>query len=530
MTPALVPPVGGRPVIRVEGVGKRFGGTQALSGVHLGVEAGSIHALVGENGAGKSTLLGILTGRVRPTEGQVEVFGRRIVPGSPRAARACGIAAIYQELTIVPALSAGANVFLGRCPSRFGLLDEARMRSRYDQLCSRLEVRIPYEARARRLSPAQQQVLEIMRALDSDARVLLLDEPTACLGLPEREALFRLMTQLRDDGVAMVFVSHELDEVLRVADRVTVLRAGRVATSGAVGGWTKESLVRVMIGRAVPAGPPALRSCPAGARGAAPSGVELAGAERGEVELVRVQGLAVDEVLSGVHLVVRRGEIVGVGGLVGSGRSTLLRCLAGLEHPSAGRLWVGGRPVAWPRSVRAALRLGLALVPEDRKTQGLLAGLTARENVTVSDLAAVTYGPVISNRMMRQRAGEVASVFGFGPDRLDEPVRRLSGGNQQKLLLSRWRHRRPKVLLADEPCRGIDAGSKADIMRALRRQADEGMGVLLVSSQLEEVAGVADRVLVLAGGRSAATLEAGGAPITASRILLAAHGLGPVDG
>ncbi len=488
------------PAIRTHGLGKRFGGTQALAGIDLSIETGTIHALVGENGAGKSTLLGILAGRIQQSEGTFELFGDKVALGNARAARRAGVAAIYQELTIIPQLSAQANVFVASPRSRAGMLDEKAMRRRYDELCDRLGVSIPATAVARDLSVAQQQMLEIMRALEADARAIFFDEPTAPLGPTERDALFVLMRDLRSAGVTMVFVSHALEEVLSISDHVTVFRDGLLRVTRPVGEWTKQSLVGEMLGRGQSGGDVSRASRGSSAARASVHAVRPAGGL--QVQNLRVAGSDV-----GVDLEIRDGEIVGLAGLVGSGRSSVLRALAGLDSRSSGDLWLDGTKVGWPRTVRQALRYGIALLPEDRKTQGLVLSLSAKENVALSDLRAVTRGPFVSMRRMRVVAAVAARGYGFDERRLDEVARNLSGGNQQKLLLARWGHRRPRFLLADEPTRGIDVGAKAEILATLHSMATEGLGVLVVSSELDEIASTCQRVVVLSGGRVVARLN-----------------------
>ncbi len=486
------------PALSARGLGKRFGATQALTDIDLDIRPGTIHALVGENGAGKSTLLGILAGRLHQSEGSFTVFGSPVALGSPRAARRVGIAAIYQELTIIGPLTAIANVFVARARSRAGFLDETAMRARYEELSSQLGVSVPPGTLARDLSVAQQQLLEILRALDAEARIILFDEPTAALGATEREALFVLMRDLRSRGVTMVFVSHALDEVLSVADHVTVFRDGRLTASRPVEAWTKQALVEEMLGRSVSDASPDQPVL-----GATPHTVpETPVARTGSTERgLRIEGLRVAGSQTGVDLELSHGEILGLGGLVGSGRSSVLRALAGLDQRSSGRMWVDGKEVSWPRSVRQALGHGIALLPEDRKTQGLVLVLSAAENILLSDLGAVARRGMISPKRMQAAAAEVSRAYGFNPARLAEPAQNLSGGNQQKLLLARWGHRPPRFLLADEPTRGIDVGAKAEILATLRSRAAAGLGILLVSSELEEVAETSDRVLAISSGR-----------------------------
>ena len=475
--------------ISFRGVGKRFGATIAVEDVTLDIAEGTVHAFVGENGAGKSTLLGMLAGRIAPTEGEIEVFGRALPTGNVRLSRAAGLVAIYQELTIVPDLSACANVFLGQTRSRFGFLSEQAMRRQFKDLCKRLGVAISAEIPAGSLSVADQQVVEILRALQSDARILLLDEPTSALAPPERKALFKRIHELRANGVTVLLVSHNLDEVLAIADTVSVCRDGRLVRSAPTTEWTKSSLVAGMLGH------------------------DLAPAQRrkspriGDL-LLRAENITVPGKIGNISIVVHANEIVGLGGLVGSGRTTALRALSGLEPNASGRLWIDGKERRWPTSPAHALDLGLALIPEDRK-QGLVLGMSAQENVVLADLSAIANAGFVSERRLRRSAEQAVRGYKFDLRRLSALAGALSGGNQQKLLLARWRHRLPRVLLADEPTRGIDVGAKEEILSKLRQLADEGLGIILVSSELEEVVAVSDRILVFAAGRDVGNLNSG---------------------
>lgn len=490
--------------VEATGIEKRYGGTLALKGVSLALEAGLIHALVGENGAGKSTFLGIIAGRVRPSAGQVRVLGREQGHGDPRQARHDGIAAIYQELTIVPALTARANVFLGQPYARLGLLSERRMNRRFAELCAQFGVSIPADALAAQLSVADQQMIEIMRGVESRASVILFDEPTTSLAPPERDSLFRVMRDLRAAGTTMMLVSHNLDEVCDIADTVTVFKDGEVVASAPTATWDKASLVRAMIGHDLP--PPARR----------------APRPRAARHSFSATGITLANAITDIEVEVGEGEILGIGGLVGSGRTTLLRCLAGLEPQSMGQLVVDGRPVAWPRSVRTALAAGIALVPEDRKTQGLVLGRSAAENVALTRYSSVARLGLLSDTAMRRAVAPVVQDYGFDPGRLGTAVRNLSGGNQQKILLSKWQFRPPRLLLVDEPTRGIDIGAKEEILATLRRRADEGLAIILVSSELEEIVALSDRVVVLSEGRRVAELDARNVPVRVDDILHAA--------
>jgi ABC-type sugar transport system ATPase subunit len=476
------------PAVRFRNIGKRFGDTVAVEDVALQIAAGSVHALVGENGAGKSTLLGMLAGRIAPTEGEIEVFGQSLQTGNVRLSRAAGVVAIYQELTIVPGLSACANVFLGQTRSRFGFLSERAMHHRFNGLCERLGVAIPADIPAGELSVADQQILEILRALQSEARILLLDEPTSALAPPEREALFRRIRELRANGVTVLLVSHNLDEVLAIADDISVFRDGCLVRTAPATAWTKASLVAAMLGHAVSHA----------AKRRAPKGADL---------VLRAEGITVPGKIENLSVAVSAGEIVGLGGLVGSGRTTVLRALSGLEQETGGRLWIDGVERRWPTSPFHALDLGIALIPEDRK-QGLVLGMSAQENIVLADLGAAASAGFLSERRLRDCASNAVRGYAFDRRRLSAVAGSLSGGNQQKLLLARWRHRPPRILLADEPTRGIDVGAKEEILSKLRDLAVSGLAILFVSSELEEVIAVSDRILVLSAGRDAGCLNA----------------------
>lgn len=504
-------------------VSKSFGATQALSDIDLDIQSGTIHALLGENGAGKSTALGILAGRIAPTRGTVELFGHALPTESPRDARAAGLAVIYQELTIIPHLSAEANVFVGQMLSRFGVLSRSAMRRRYEELCTRLDVK-PVSAGipAGRLSVADQQLLEIMRALAADARMILFDEPTASLGLPERRSLLALMRQLRDSGTTIVFVSHNIDEVLEVADVITVFRGGCHVSTVPREGATKHSVVQSMLGDNADAR--FLRTLESGV--STDTRAHMRHRSEGKAPTLRVERLTLPGAIEDINLEIRAGEILGLGGLVGCGRTSVLRALAGLEPRSTGKMWIDGREVAWPHTVRRAQRYGIALAPEDRKSQGLVLEMGASLNVVMSDMGAVSSWGWISQRRVSAAAREAVQGFSFDPRRVDELAGRLSGGNQQKLLLARLMHSCPRVLLADEPTRGIDIAAKEQVLAALEEMASRGIAVVIVSSELDELVMVADRVEVLAEGRQVGELDRDRDDVSVPQILDMAFAVG----
>ncbi len=467
--------------IVLEGICKGYPGVTALLNVDLEVRVGCVHALVGENGAGKSTIIKTLTGATRPTTGSIEVLGREADIHSPRDARRFGISVVYQELTILPNLTAIENVFLGNeIRRRFGE-DRGAAAARFSELAHELGMDIKPYARAGGLSVADQQTLEIMRAMHAHTRILILDEPTASLAVAEREALYDVIRSLKASGVTIILVSHDLEEVLSLSDRVTVMREGRVVRTGDVGVWTKQALVEAMLDG---------KEIRIKAQKRVVGGVAL------ELRDVRLPGL-----LDGVDLELRRGEIIGIAGLVGSGRTEFLRCIAGLEPTSTGEMAIDGSAMPWPRSPREAIARGIGLAPEDRKSQGLVMKLSSADNVNLSDLSRVASVGAISRSKSLSRAGHWGSRVGLAERAVPVQVSTLSGGNQQKVILARWAGHGLRVLLADEPTRGIDIGAKADVYRVLDELAANGLSVVVVSSELEELVDNCDRVVALAGGR-----------------------------
>jgi len=516
------PAAGLPPAVLVEDVVKTYPGTQALKGVSLSVPPGEFRALVGENGSGKSTLVGILGGKtVADPGGRVEVFGRALVQGNPSSAAHAGVAVIHQELLMVSQLSAMENVFLGDLPVRGMVVSRRQMRREYRRLAGRAGIDVPPDALAGGLSVAQQTMLEILRALRRDARLVIMDEPTVTLGVPEREKLYEIVGGMRRDGVTFLLVSHDLDEVMRLADAVTVFREGALVRTAPTAEWTKERLVSAMLGDkragAVAAGGAFGRV----SRALADPGTNMSGGggpspSRGGAPLLCVRDVRAGAKVRVDRLEVAAGEIVGLAGLVGSGRSSLLRAIAGDFPRASGRMELEAAQVAWPKSVSAALGLGIALLPEDRKNRGLVLDMPAYDNVTLSDFAAVARGGVLSRARSRARAGELLASVEFRGT-LGGPVRTLSGGNQQKVMVAKWLHRAPRVLLIDEPTRGIDIGAKQDIMRVLEELAGRGHAIVWVSSELEEVIAVSHRVLIIAKGRCVDELR--GQEMTLDRVL-----------
>jgi ribose transport system ATP-binding protein len=475
------------PVLEVRGLVKEFPGVKALVGVDLDVHAGEVHCLLGPNGAGKSTLIKCVSGVVEPTGGEIYLRGELLPVGDPAASLERGVATIYQELDLVGDLTVAQSVFLAHEPRRGPLLDLDRMSKETTALLARLgHARIPPRAKISSLRPAAQQVVSIARALSRDVRLLIMDEPSAILDEGEIETLFNVVRRLTADGVAVIYITHRLDEIRRIGDRVTVLTDGRTAATGLAASTPTNELVELMVGRAVEQLYP---ERPVG---------------RGEVVLEVRRLRRLPEVRS-VSLELRAGEVVGLGGLVGAGRTELLRLIYGLDEPDEGEVYVDGTQLP-PNRPDRAIAAGLGLAPEDRKSQGLLLDWSLTKNVSLADLGRFQRG-VLNVRAERTAALEQLRALKTVPDDPDRRVGDLSGGNQQKVVLARWLLRRCRVLLLDEPTRGVDVPTKAELYRVITALAEEGLAVLVVSSELEELIGVCTRILVMREGELVFEIE-----------------------
>jgi len=495
--------LGDQPRAHVElaDVSKHFGAVRALDGVSLSIARGSIHALVGENGAGKSTLGKIVAGVLSPDEGRLLLDGEEVALRSPREALVRGVAAIAQEVNVVPQLTVEENVFLGAEPRGAGFVSRRALRSRYEQLAETAGLRLAATAPAGRLPPAEQQKVEILRALSRDAALIVMDEPTAALGGEETAQLHEIVRSLARAGRTVLLVSHFLREVLALADEVTVLRDGRVVRTAPAAEQTEDSLIHAMLGRPLTAAFPPKRAAPADA----PAVLTVR-----DLHAPRVQG---------VSFSVRAGEIVALAGLVGAGRTELARAVYGAERATAGsvELAAGDELSGGPR---ARLRAGLAMIPESRTDDGLLLGRSVTENVSLASLGGVSRYGFVRRGAERRRTREALDRWTVRAESPASPVSSLSGGNQQKLLFARVLLCGPQVLVADEPTRGVDVGAKRAIYDLVVSLADEGLGVLLISSELEEVLGLAHRVLVMRAGRIVSELR--GEQMTESAVLAAA--------
>ncbi len=490
------------PILAVRDARKAFGGVHALTAASLTLHAGEIHALLGENGAGKSTLLKALAGVHVLDAGEITVEGASFAQGSTRRAQEQGIAVIYQEPSLFPDLTLAENVFVGRQPLRGGRLDWAAMARESGALFERLGVSLDPARKARGLSIADQQLVEIAKALSMSARVIVMDEPTAALSSAEVDRLFGVARRLRSEGAAVVFVSHRLDEVFALCDRVTIMRDGTTVHTCPISDIDTPAVVRWMVGRELTEMYPKVP------------------AVIGDVVL-RVRGLHRVGQFEDISFDVRVGEIVGIAGLVGSGRSELVRAIFGVDAYDEGSVeFLGERLPSHDPS--ASMERGLALVPEDRRLEGLFMPSAISRNIAMTRLRHLSRFGVLTNRAERGVAADWASKMQVKFSDLASPVQQLSGGNQQKVVLAKWLATSPRLLIVDEPTRGIDVGTKAEVHRLLSTEAARGMAVLMISSELPEVLGMADRIIVMREGRIAGTFER--AEATQERIMHAATG------
>ncbi|MEX2645128.1 MAG: sugar ABC transporter ATP-binding protein [Gaiellaceae bacterium] len=503
---AAAPTVPGRPFLEVDGLHKHFGGIHAVRGVTLQIERGTIHGLVGENGAGKSTLGKMIAGLFPPDDGQIRVEGEQTRFRAPRDALRAGIAIITQELAVVPARSVMENVFLGVEDARAGLVVNSELRRRYQGLAELTGFAIHPDKKVGELRLAQQIRVEIMRALARNTRLIVMDEVTAALTIDEAERLFEVIRALRERGATIIYISHFLDEVLRLVDHVSVLRDGSLVKTNRAADETSRSLVTAMLGRSLelvfPDKKPPASDAPT---------------------VLQLEGITRRGVVENASLAVRAGEIVGIAGLIGSGRTELVRAAFGADPLDDGTVRVLGRAVA-VRRPRDAIKAGIAMVPEARKEHGLMMRRSIVENVTLPHLAALSVGGVVRSRDELGRVAELTKRLDVRASHLKAPVELLSGGNQQKVLFAKWLFRTPSVLIADEPTRGVDVGAKQQIYELIASLAAEGLGVLLISSELEEVLGLSHRVLVMRDGRIVAEFD--GSAVQEEEVMQAAFGEG----
>lgn len=491
--------------IELRGVSKSFAGIKVVSDVSFDMRPGEVHALMGENGAGKSTLIKIMAGLHQADEGEILVNGRRVKFASPRDAHAAGIATVHQELLLFPELTVAENIFLGQTPkTALGTIDWQTMRRRARELLDSLDSGdLDIDQKVASLSVGNRQRIEIARALAQDARVLIMDEPTAALAEADVQRLMAIVRSLCARGVAIVYVSHRMPEIFALAHRVTVLRDGHHVATKPVSEVDEAQLVSMMVGRAIDRLYPAKQGTD------------------GDV-ILELKDVSYRSVVRNISLSLKRGEILGLAGLVGSGRTETALTIFGITPATEGHILIDGKPVSIP-SPEAARDLGIAYVPEDRGHQGLIRPQTIEENIALANLKRLMRGIFVDAGRVTAEAKNAIARFGIRARGPDQPVRQLSGGNQQKVVLGKWLATNPRILIMDEPTRGIDVGAKAEIHLLMRKLAGEGMAILMISSELPEVLGMSDRVLVMNSGRivaafekTDATAEAVGAAMTRS--------------
>ena len=510
-------PVGHSSLLRMQGITKRFGASVALDGVDFSVERGEVHALVGENGAGKSTLMKILIGAYRRDGGTVALDGADVHFNTPGDAQAAGVCAVHQEIHLLELRSVAENIYTGREPVRLGMVDWPRMNAGAAELLGGLGLDIDARARVGTLNPARQQMVAIARGVALGAKLLVLDEPTTSLSEREVTILHDLIRRLREQGTSIIYISHRFDELYAVCDRVTVLRDGKLVGARTLDGLERLDLVCLMLGKTRDQ----LRKGTTGFTGHAAASATAEGSNNEVAPLLTAKSLKHGARLRDVSLTVSKGEIVGLAGLLGSGRTETARAIFGADSANAGSLTFDGKAFA-PRSPHDAIAAGIGFVSEDRKAEGIIPELSVRENLTLAILPALTRFGVVS----RQRQAEIVDRYmqrlGIKASSADQPIRELSGGNQQKVLIARSLSMDPKLLILDEPTRGIDIGAKGEIQALVNELAADGLGVLMVSSEIEELVEGSTRVVVLRDGVSVAELS--GADVCEAAIVHALAG------
>jgi len=467
--------------LTMTGIGKSFPGVRALSEVDLEVAAGEVHAIVGENGAGKSTLMKILAGVYQPDAGSIHIDGVKVSLQNPLDAKHLGIRMVYQELNLVPDLSVAENIALGRIPKKGGFVDRAQMHSDAQRVLSELQTKISPSTTLGDLTVSQQQLVEIAKAYASDPKIIVLDEPTSSLSEHETQALFQVIRRMSAGGISVIYISHRLREVMDIADVVTVIRDGQRIDTQKIEGVTVEKMISLMVGRQLAEVFPK-RTVPIGET------------------ILEVRNVCVPGSCEDINFTVRSGEIVGLAGLVGAGRTEVAQAIFGLKSYSRGKVFVNGLPTRIT-SPRKGIKAGIAYVPEDRKNDGIIPSQSIRNNISLAVLPSLQRLGFIRGRREKELAQAKAIELNVSPPIIDRLVSTLSGGNQQKVVLAKWLAAKPAVLILDEPTRGVDVGAKADIHTIIGQLAAQGVGVLMISSELPEILAVSDRIYVLHEGR-----------------------------
>lgn len=469
-------------LLELKNITKSFSGVEVLHDVSFSLQQGEVHALLGENGAGKSTLVKIITGVHQPDQGEIYLNDTLVHFHDAHESRNAGIAAIYQELTLFPDLDVAENIFVGRQPvKRGGRIDWKKLYDEAERLLTSLGVHIDLKQKARSLSIAQQQMIEIARAISINARILIMDEPTSSLTLSEVNDLFRLVRRLRDGGTAIIFISHRLEELFEIAGRVTILRDGTYIDTLLMKDVSRDELIRLMVGRSITS--------------LFPKQDVKAGAV-----ILKVENLSRADTFEDISFELRKGEVLGMAGLVGAGRTNVARALFGVEPSTGGRIYIDGKEVSI-NSSQVAKELGIAYVPEDRQLHGLIPAMSITSNISLSTLPNYARHGWLQNTTERKAAHQAARQMEVRANHIWQDARELSGGNQQKMVLAKWLNTNPQILILDEPTRGIDVGAKAAVHALMSKLASEGMAILMISSELPEILGMSDRVIVMREGR-----------------------------
>lgn len=495
--------------LQMKSVSKSFPGVQALDDVTFECLQGEVHALVGENGAGKSTLMKILVGAIMPDRGDIILHAQKVRIGSPKEAENLGVTIIYQELNLIPKMTVAENIFLGREPlGSLGLIDTKRMRVVGKALLDDLGVELNLDQPVEDLTVAQQQMVEIAKALSVKATIIVMDEPSSALGGAETEHLNKIIASLKARGVTVIYISHRLEEVFRVSDRITVLKDGRVMGTVQTSAINQPGLVKMMVGRSLEENFP-----------------PRAGRIDRDRPLLEVRGVNRGRAVRDCSFVLYPGEVLGIAGLVGSGRTELVRAINGVDHRDSGEVLVEGRParINWPKDAKD---VGIGFVTEDRRGEGLVLWRSVRENISLACLQRLQRFTVVKTGEERAMVGKLIADLDIRTPGPEQQVQYLSGGNQQKVVLAKWLATSPRILIFDEPTRGIDVGAKSEIYHLMRRLANAGAGIIMISSELPEILGMADRILVMS--RGLITAEFVGGEATEEQIMLAATGAGSV--
>ncbi len=474
-------------ILEIKGVSKLYPGVTALNNVNLSFRRGEVHALCGENGAGKSTLIKCISGAITPTAGEIIIDGEKFSGLTPALSREKGIAVVYQEFTLVPVLTAAENIFMGNFKKKGIMIDRKAMYLEAEKIFERMGIKLDPRSHVKDLTTGYQQIVEIAKAISTNAKILIMDEPSAPLTTNEVSAMMEIVRTLKKEGVTIIYISHRMEEIFELADRVSVLRDGEYIGTKDIQDTDKDDLIKMMVGRTLSQTYPK-RNCKT---------------DEVVLEVKNLCGNGVKNISFELH----KGEILGLGGLIGAGRTELCEMLFGYYPIQSGEIYLKGKPMK-PASCADAVKQGIALVPEDRKRHGIIGGMTVLDNLTLSTIKKLTKGVAIDRKAQKDYAQSQVDALEIKTPNLAQKVKNLSGGNQQKVILGRWLGANPDILIFDEPTRGIDVGAKAEIYKLMTQLVEEGKSIIMISSEMSELLGMSDRLIILAKGRYTGTLSA----------------------